>query len=56
MVKLKNYQLKLRIDESVTPLQQSVRRLLYHTRKKVSKEIVRFLENDCIERVEGPTG
>ena len=54
MLKLK-YQLKLHIDESVTPVQQSVRHLPYHTRAKVSKEIIRLLENDCIERVEEPT-
>ena len=55
MVKLKNYQLKLHIDESVTPVQQPVRHLPYHTCTKVSKEITKLLENDCIERFEGPT-
>ena len=55
MGKLKNYQLKLHIDESVTPVQQPLRSLPYHTRKKVSKEITRLLENDGIERAEGPT-
>ena len=53
--KLKNYQLKLHIDESVTSVQQPLRRLPYHTRKKLSKEITRLLENDYIERVERPT-
>ena len=55
MRELKKYQLKLHIDESVTPVQQPVRRLPYHTRKKVSKEITWLLENYCIERFEGPT-
>ena len=45
----------MHIDESVTPVQQPVRRLPYHTRKKVSKELDRLLQNDCIEKVEGPT-
>ena len=54
MLKLK-YQLKLHKDEFVTPVQQPVRHLPYHTRTKVSKEITRLLENDCIETVEGPT-
>ena len=49
------HKFKLHIDESVTPVQQSVRHLPYHTRAKVSKEIIRLLENDCIERVEEPT-
>ena len=48
MGKLWNYQLKL-------PVQKNVRRLSYHTRKKVSKEIKRLLENDCIKKAEGPT-
>ena len=51
MGKLKNYQLKLHIHESITPVQQPVRRLPYHTRKKVSKKITGLLENNCIERV-----
>ena len=55
MGKLKNYQLKLHVDESVIPIQQPVRRFLYHTREKVSKEITRLLENDYIERAEGRT-
>ena len=37
MEKLKNYKLKLHIDESATPVQHPVRRLPYHARKKVSK-------------------
>ena len=40
---------------SLTPVQQPVRRLPYHSRKKVSKEITRLLENDFIESVEGAT-
>ena len=54
MGKLRNYQLKLHIDKTVTPVQQHVRRFQYHTKKKVSKEIKRLLENDCIEKAEGP--
>ena len=36
-------------------MQQPVRRLPCDACKKVSKEITSLLENDCIERVEGPT-
>ena len=55
MGKLKTYQLKWHIDESVTPVQQPVRCLPYVTRKNISKEITKSLENDCIQRVKGPT-
>ena len=55
MGKLRNYQLRLHIDESVSPVQQPVRRLPYHTHEKISKDITSLLENDCIERVEGLT-
>lgn len=55
MGKLKNFQLKLHIDESITPVQQPVRRLPYHTRQTVSDEIDRLVKNDCIEKVNGPT-
>ena len=53
--KLNDYELKLHIDESVTPVQQSVRRLPYHTRKRVSDELKRLQELDIIEPATGPT-
>ena len=53
--KLKDYELKLHIDESVTPVQQSVRRLPYHTRKRVSDELKRLQALDIIEPATGPT-
>ena len=55
MGKFKDYKLKLHIDENVTPVQQPIRRLPYHTRKKVSLELERLMENDCIEKVKGPS-
>ena len=39
MGKFKDYKLKLHIDENVTPVQQPIRRLPYHTRKKVTLEL-----------------
>ena len=51
--KLKNLQLKLHIDDSVTPIQQPVNRLPYHTRAKVADELERLIKKDCIEKVEG---
>ena len=55
MGKFKDYKLKLHIDENTIPVQQPVRKLPYHTRKKVSAEPERLLTNDCIEKVEGPS-
>ena len=55
MGKFKDYQLKLHIDKNVTPVQQPIRRLPYHTRKKVSDELKRLIANDCIEKVKGPS-
>ncbi|XP_065064039.1 uncharacterized protein K02A2.6-like [Rhopilema esculentum] len=55
MGKFKDYKLKLHIDENVIPVQQPIRRLPYHTRKKVSAELERLLKNDCIEKVKGPS-
>ena len=42
MGKLKNYQLQLHLDQSVTPVQQPVRRLPYHTRKRYPKKLLGY--------------
>ena len=47
----KNLNLKLHIDPSVTPVQQPIRRIPYHTKEKVSSELKRLLELDIIEKV-----
>ena len=52
---LKNYEVKLSIDESVTPVAQRPRRVPFHIRKKVEEELTRLEEQGIIERVEGPT-
>ena len=52
---MKNFELKLHIDPSITPVQQPIRRLPYHTRHAVSSELKRLLELDVIEPVKGPT-
>ena len=49
---LKEYQVKLHIDESVTPVHQKHRRVPFSVRNKVEKEI-RKLESDGI--IETPT-
>ena len=51
----KNFAVKLHIDKSVVPVQQPIRRIPFHTRKKVSDEIRRLEKLDIIEKVNGPT-
>ncbi len=46
---------KLHVNESKTPVVQKVRRLPFHTRAKVEKEINRLLDEGIIERADGPT-
>ena len=53
--KLKDYELKLHIDETVTPVAQSARRIPFHLRKKVSTELKRLEQEGIIEKVDGPT-
>ena len=53
--KLKNYQVKLHIDNSVKPVAQGHRRVPFHLRKKVEQELEKLETQDIIERVDGPT-
>ena len=53
--KLKNFELKLHINPDVTPIQQAIRQIPYHTRKKVSAELQRLQQLDITEPVKGPT-
>ena len=53
--KLKGYQLKLHIDESVQPVAQPVRRIPFSRRAKVNEKLNELLKLDVIEKVEGPT-
>ena len=50
--KLKDYQLKLHIDESVPGSTQPHRRVPFHTRKKIKAELEKLMERDIIERVQ----
>ena len=52
---MKNFEVKLHIDESVTPVAQPARRIPFHLRKKVSQELERLEQEGIIEKVEGPT-
>ncbi len=53
--KLKNIQIKLHIDDIVKPVIQTHRRIPFHIRKKVEKELQLLEDQGIIEKVEGPT-
>ena len=53
--KLKNRQVRLHIDESVSPVAQPLRRIPYQLRSKVEAEIQQLLQTGIIEPVNGPT-
>ncbi len=53
--KMKSEQIRLHIDESVQPVKGKLRPVPFHLREKVEKEILRMLEEDLIEPVDGPT-
>ena len=52
---LKNYQIKLHIDETVKPVIQTSRRIPFHLRAKADIALDELLEYDIIEKVEGPS-
>ena len=53
--KLKNYQIKLHIDEEVTPVAQPHRRVPFNVRRQLEEQLRRDEELGVIERIEGPT-
>ena len=53
--KLKDREIKFHIDESVVPVAQSPRRIPFHLRDKVEKELERLEKMDVIEPVNGAT-
>ncbi|CAB4030059.1 Retrovirus-related Pol poly from transposon, partial [Paramuricea clavata] len=53
--KIKDKKVKLHIDPEIQPKQQSHRRIPFHIRKDVEKELQRLEDLDVIEGVEGPT-
>ena len=50
-----NFEVKLHVNPNVKPVQQPIRRIPYHTRKKVTGERQLLLDLDIIQRVNGPT-
>lgn len=53
--KLKDYELELHVDETVKPKKQFHSRVPFHLRKQVEEDLKSLLEQDIIERAEGPT-
>ena len=53
--KLKNFSVKLHIDETVTPVAQPHRRIPFHLRKQVEAQLRSDIEHGVIEKVEGAT-
>ena len=53
--KLRNYQLRLHINQSVPPVAQSVRRIPFSRRDKVTKQLKQLQVLDVIEEVKTPT-
>ena len=54
---LKDYELKIRVDESVTPVVQPVHGILFALREKVEKILDELLQAGIIEELpEGPSG
>ena len=53
--KLKDFQLKLHIDKTVTPVAQPLRRVPFKMRAKIENKIDELEQLDIIEKVQGPT-
>ena len=53
--KLKDYQLKLHVDPQIEPVAQKVRRIPFSLREKVKVKVNELIDQDIVERVQGPT-
>jgi hypothetical protein len=53
--KLNNFQLKMPIDEHVTPVVQPIRRIPYLLCEKIEKKHRELEQDDIIEKVDGPS-
>ena len=52
---LRNFEVKLHIDERIPSVAQAARRIPFHMRRKVSEALNELEKQDIIERVDGPT-
>ena len=53
--RLKDVKVKLHINTAVNPVAQQARRIPFHLRKKVEKELEQLERQGIIEKVDGPT-
>lgn len=53
--KLKDFQVKLHIDETLQPSVQPHRRIPFHLRKRVEEELDKLEKQGVIEKISGPT-
>lgn len=53
--KLKDYEVKLDIDESIEPVYMKHQRVPFHMRKQLEEVIQKGIENDVFEKADGPT-
>ncbi|MCG7879290.1 MAG: RNase H-like domain-containing protein, partial [Candidatus Thiodiazotropha endolucinida] len=53
--KLKDFELKLHVDESVKPVAQPARKIPFKMRSQVERKLKELEAQDVIERVQGPT-
>ena len=53
--KLKDFKVKLHVDESVTPVAQTHRRTPFHVRKDVERQLEHDTELGIVEKTSGPT-
>lgn len=53
--KLKDFQLRIPIDNTVEPVIQPIRRIPYHLREKIDRKLNELVDLDIIEPVDGPS-
>ena len=53
--KLKDFELKLHIDDTIKPVAQPARKIPFKMRSQVERKLKELEDRDVIERVEGPT-
>ena len=50
---MKDFELTLHIDKSVSPAEQPSRKISYNLKQKLLEKLIEIEENDVIEKIEG---
>ena len=53
--KLKDFKLELHVDESIKPVAQTARKILFKMKKQLEHKLKDLEDSDVIEKVQGPT-